>query len=105
MKRKDESQRLRTERNDEAKRSIPQQLLIKKVSVAPLSETQEQQRASQGEVSPPKIDPESVNTAVTPIFSSSRKKVSLFLPEIGNNPKLDAHAAEKKFLSRTSLGH
>ena len=40
-----------------------------------------------------------------PIFSSNRKRVSLFLPEIGPNPKLDTNAAEKKFLSRTSLGH
>lgn len=88
-------------------KSIPSQLLIKKVSAAPLSET-EVQRAAHDEASylaSPSAMGLATLEAPTPIFSNNRKKVSLFLPEIGNNPKLDAQAAEKKFLSRTSLGH
>ena len=107
LKRKDEQQKLRSERNDEAMKSIPSQLLIKKVSAAPLSET-EVQRAAHDEASylaSPSAMGQATLQPPTPIFSNNRKKVSLFLPEIGNNPKLDAQAAEKKFLSRTSLGH
>lgn len=48
---------------------------------------------------------EAENSLDQPIFSKNRKKLSLFLPEIGTNPKLDTYAAEKKFLSRTSVGH